>query len=454
MALFEDFGLNKQLNNAVKELGFDTPTPIQEKSFSVILSGKDIVGIAQTGTGKTLAYLLPILQQYKYSKENHPSVLILVPTRELVIQVVDQVKELTEFMSTRVHGVFGGVNMATQAASLEGGIDVLIATPGRLYDLVLARAIQLKRVKKLVIDEVDVMLELGFRPQLNNLFELLPERRQNIMYSATMTSDVEKFIDNFFIKPVKISIAVSGTPLENIDQSAYPVPNFYTKVNLLSHILRDKKEMTKVLVFVSNKKYADKVYDLLEEMYGSQTCIIHSNKSQNYRMRSVKQFDEGEKRILITTDIMARGLDLDRISHVINFDVPNFPENYMHRIGRTGRAEQEGKTILFFTPMEEESMIQIEMLMDYEIPLNEMPEEVEFNSQLLPEERPKIKETYVHSHKKNDDDRGLSFHDKKEKNTRVNLGSPLRRKKEAKYSKPKSRGDKNFMKGKKNKKRW
>lgn len=442
MNTFEDLKLSKQLLNAIEDLGIDTPTPIQTEAYPVILSGKDLVGIAQTGTGKTFAYLLPLLRDLKFSKEIHPRVLILVPTRELVLQVVDQVKSLTKYTQTRVLGVYGGTNMNTQAIAVAEGMDILVATPGRLYDLVLNGALKIKTVKKLVIDEVDVMLDLGFRYQLKNIFDLLPERRQNLMFSATMTEEVDALIDDFFLLPAKISIAVSGTPLENIAQECYHIKNFYTKVNLLIHLLKDRDEYSKVLVFVSGKKIADRLFEALEEPYGPESCIIHSNKSQNYRIRSVKQFDEGVHRILVTTDVMARGLDLELISHVINFDTPQYPENYMHRIGRTGRAEQEGHSILFYTDKEEAEKAAIESLMNYKIPLLEFPGEVQISNELSPEESPRKVEVKL----KTDSDikiKGGAFHEKKEKNTKTNQGGSYLRKMK-KYKKPKTKGDKNF----------
>mgnify|MGYP000893965626 FL=1 len=335
---FSDLNLSKQLQNAVTDLGFTEPTPIQVKAFSVIRSGKDMVGVSQTGTGKTLAYSLPILQDLSFSEQIHPRVLILVPTRELVVQVAEQLETYAEYMNCRIIGVYGGVNINTQKIAVSHGMDILVATPGRLYDLVLARSIQLKSITKLVIDEVDVMLDLGFRFQLTNLFELMPKKRQNTMFSATMTNDISVLIEDFFTKPEKVTIEVSGTPLDNIEQSSYAVPNFYTKANLLMHLVQDAEEFSKVLVFLSSKRQADRLYETLEEFMVSDVTIVHSNKSQNYRLRSIKQFEEGEKRILISTDVMARGLDIENTSHVINFDTPEFPENYMHRIGRTGRA--------------------------------------------------------------------------------------------------------------------
>lgn len=441
MNTFEDLNLPKQLNNAVAELGFEKPTPIQEEAYSVILSGKDMVGIAQTGTGKTLAYLIPILRDLKYSEQINPRILILVPTRELVLQLVANIESLTKYMNVRPLGVYGGTNINTQKKAVAQGCDVLVATPGRLYDLAVTGVLQLKGIKKLVIDEVDIMLDLGFRPQITNIFDLLKERRQNIMFSATMTEEVDVLIDDFFTIPTKISIAVSGTPLNNIEQSSYQVKNFYTKINLLRHLLADKEEFSKVLVFISSKKNADKLFEALEEDYGSESCIIHSNKSQNYRIRSIKQFDEGVNRILIATDVMARGLDLDKISHVINFDTPGFPENYMHRIGRTGRAEQQGKTILFFTEKEAEYKANIERLMSLEIPVIDFPEEVLKSSELLAEERPVVGDVKNHNRNTTEVVRGPAFHEKKLENTKVNQGGSYLRKAK-KYKKSQTRGDK------------
>ncbi|HMS70975.1 MAG TPA: DEAD/DEAH box helicase [Saprospiraceae bacterium] len=450
MTTFHDLNLNKGLQKGIDDIKFSHPTPIQEQTFSTIRSGKNVVGIAQTGTGKTLAYLLPVLQDLKYADQLNPRVLILVPTRELVTQVVEQVEIFTKYLNLRVLGVFGGTNINTQKLALSEGVYILVATPGRLYDLALTRALQLKGVSKLIIDEVDVMLDLGFRFQLTNIFELLPEKRQNIMFSATMTEEVDELIDSFFIDPVKISIAVSGTPLENIKQTAYPVPNFYTKANLLMHFFEDKETFAKVLVFTPSKKTADLLFDTLSPRFGEEMGVIHSNKPQNYRFRTVRQFDEGVNRILISTDVMARGLDLEKISHVINFDTPIYPENYMHRIGRTGRATNEGNSILLYTEQEEISKLAIEILMNYEIPTFPIPEGVEISSELTPDEKRKPLHGGNSARVARSGERGESYHEKKDKNKKVNLGGSYRREIAVKYKKPKTRGDK-FANNKKKK---
>lgn len=452
MTTFEDLDLSNPLRNAILDLGFEQPTPIQEEAFPVVRSGKDVVGIAQTGTGKTFAYVLPILRDLKFSKQLNPRVLILVPTRELVIQVVEEIEKLAAYMTLRVLGVYGGVNLNRHKQAVAQGCDVIVATPGRLYDLAISNVLKLKSIQKLVIDEVDVMLDLGFRFQILNIFDLLPTRRQNIMFSATMTEDVAALIEEFFIAPKQIAIAVSGTPLDNIEQTTYNVPNFYTKINLLNELLFDRNEFHKVLIFAPNKRNADRIFNLLEESFPGHNCVIHSNKTQNYRLRSIENFNEGKHRILIATDVIARGLDLQEISHVINFNPTQYPENYMHRIGRTGRAEHKGKSILLVTEKEQEAKNSIETLMDYTIPVVEIPEHVEISRELTEEERPKEDKAQSANRTSQEYVPGPAFHEKKEKNKKVNLGGSYRREIAKKYKKPKTRGDKNFNKRNKKKK--
>lgn len=437
MNSFQELSIQKSLLNAIADLDFIKPTPIQREAYPKILSGNNVVGIAQTGTGKTLAYSLPILQELNYSKSYKPRVLIIVPTRELVVQVVDQIELYTKYMTVRIAGVFGGVNIKTQQALLSEGTDIIVGTPGRLYDLILNRSLQTQDIKKLVIDEVDIMLDLGFRFQLNNIFELLPEKRQNIMFSATMTDDVQFLIQDNFINPQTITVSVSGTPLDNISQTCYAVPNFYTKVNLLDYLLKDKATFQKVVVFIDSKKNADRLFLELEANYWKELGIIHSNKSQNNRLATIERFNDGQTRILIASDIIARGLDLDDISHVINFDTPKFPENYIHRIGRTGRAMKMGNSILLFTKDEEKNKLAIEKLMDKIIDSKKLPDEVVISKKLILDEQPKVVEK--NPHKKSKQPSGPSFHDKKDKNKKqYNLGGgqKIKLKKAKKYKKP------------------
>ncbi len=438
---FHDLNLNKNLLKALDDLGITTPTGIQEKAFSIIMSGKDVVGIAQTGTGKTLAYLLPVLRQWKYSNDKFPQILIVVPTRELVVQVVDVVEKLSAYTNLVVVGAYGGANIRNQIALVEKGADVIVATPGRLLDLCLKGALKLKSIKKFVVDEVDEMFNLGFLPQLKRVIEFLPSKRQNLLFSATMTKEVEAIIDDFFIQPIRVEAAPMGTPLENINQSVYYVPNFNTKVNLLKYLIKDKSKFSKVLVFCATKKMADQLFEEVNPMLDESIGVIHSNKSQNYRFNSVNKFVSGEYHVLIATDIVARGIDVSAVSHVINFDIPEEAENYIHRIGRTGRADQKGNSISFCAEGEEKLLMNIELLMKYAIPLNKFPEHVEISEILTEDEIPKIiMKNIVVPRATKIEEGGAAFHEKKDKNKKVNAKVRRADILKMKYKKPKTRG--------------
>ncbi|WP_462221764.1 DEAD/DEAH box helicase [Ferruginibacter sp.] len=440
--LFADLNLNTPLQSVLNDLGFTVPTTIQHRVFPVVMSGRDVCGIAQTGTGKTFAYLLPLLRQWKFNKEKVPQILILVPTRELVAQVVQAVKELTPYMSVLAVGVYGGVNIKTQMAELYNGADVVVATPGRLYDLAMNGAFKSKAIKKLVIDEVDEMLNLGFRTQLKNILDLLPAKRQNLMFSATITEDIEALIATYFNDPERVEAAPTGTPLENIVQTGYEVPNFYTKVNLLHLLLTEDGTMTKVLVFAATKKLADDLYEQLETKFPGTAGVIHSNKEQNHRFNTVEQFKNGTYRFIIATDIVARGIDIAEVTHVINFDTPDVSENYMHRIGRTGRADKKGIAITFITEKEKPLLNAIETLMHYQVPIAALPEGLIISDILTEDEKPKIymKPVQVKIPKK--DEVGPAFHEKSAKNSKVNFVVRRKDRMMAKYGKPKTRGQK------------
>jgi ATP-dependent RNA helicase RhlE len=439
---FTDLNLNNALLNALTDLGFAAPTSIQRKVFATALSGADVCGIAQTGTGKTIAFLLPCLRQWKFTKDISPQILILVPTRELVVQVVEAVNQLTTYMNVVTVGVYGGVNINTQKLLVEQKVDILVGTPGRLYDLAMNGSVKLKAIKRLVIDEVDEMLNLGFRAQLKNIIELLPDRRQNLLFSATLTEEVEELMQFYFTNLVKIEAAPTGTPLENIQQLAYEVPNFYTKVNLLKLLLAADASMTKVLVFTASKALADQVFEQIEGAYAGAAGVIHSNKEQNHRFNTVKQFKEGVYRFIIATDIVARGIDIEEVSHVINFDMPDTPENYMHRIGRTGRADKQGIAISFISPKEKPFQAAIEALMNYAITMFPVPPNLDISDELTEDEKPKVfmKEIAVKLPKK--EESGPAFHEKSAKNKKVNVVVRRKDRMMAKYGKPKKRGQK------------
>jgi ATP-dependent RNA helicase RhlE len=427
MISFEQFQLPKSIQKVLDELNYTIPTPIQQKSFSVIMSGRDMMGIAQTGTGKTFAYLLPLLKQYKFTHTNTPKIVILVPTRELVVQVVAEVEKLTKYMSINTLGIYGGVNINTQKKQVYEGVDILVGTPGRVMDLALDAVIRFDDTQKLVIDEFDEMLNLGFRTQITAILAMLRNKRQNILFSATMTDEVDAILNDYFDFPEEVSLAASGTPLEKIQQLSYHVPNFNTKVNLLKHLLNTDSSLSRILIFVNNKKIADMLHEKIDSDFPDQFGVIHSNKSQNYRLNTMQTFQEGHLKGIITTDVMARGLDISNITHVINFEAPEIPEQYIHRIGRTGRADASGIAISFISPREEDIKIEAEVLMNKEITILDLPSQVEISTQLIGAEKEKEKVKFLLKKVKISNDG--AFHEKSTKNKKVNLGGPSKTKK-------------------------
>ena len=438
MRSFEELKLNKPQLRALREDGLDSPTPIQSKAIPAILSGKDVVGLAQTGTGKTLAYLLPLLKLLPYSDQKNPRALVLVPTRELVEQVAEVAREMSRYQSLRIAAVYGDSNINRQKELILEGTDLIVATPGRLFDLAASGVLRLSSIQKIVLDEMDEMLLAGFRPQLMNILDILPDRRQNIMFSATLPEEVDELIRDYFMRPRKIEIVPAGTPLERIEQVAIPVPNYRTKVNFLRYKL-PSPEMEKVLIFTKNKRIADRLHEELSEDFGSTLDVIHSNKSQNYRFNAIDQFAGGRSRFLIATDVVSRGMDISGVSHVINFDLPAKPESYIHRIGRTGRARASGIAISLFTPAEEEMLLEIEILMLQEVPQETLPDQVEVSKVLMPEEKDRSGEKEIQTPKKDLFKPGPAFHEKKDKNKKVNLGGSYKREIKKKYKKPKTR---------------
>ena len=439
---FTDLNLNTPLIRAIEDLGFKEPTTIQHRVFPIVMSGRDVCGIAQTGTGKTFAYLMPCLRLWKFDKNKDPQILIIVPTRELVVQVAESVKKLTKYMNVVTVGVYGGANINTQQLEVEKGVDVLVATPGRLYDLLLNGAFKTKTIKRLVIDEMDEMLNLGFRTQITNILSLLTGKRQNLLFSATITDEVEKLMNDYFTEPERVEAAPTGSPVENIIQTAYHVPNFNTKVNLLELLLSSDVTMTKVLIFVSTKSLADQLYEKLIEQFPEIVGVIHSNKEQNYRFNTVKQFKAGVFKYIIATDVMARGIDVAEVTHVINFDTPEVPENYIHRIGRTGRADKKGIAITFITEKEQKYQTSIEALMRQPIPMLNLPENLEISTVLIDDELPKVHMKTIQIKRPKIDAGGGAFHEKSAKNSKVNVRKSHKDAMMKKYGKPKKRGGK------------
>lgn len=425
---FDHLNLTTPLRNALDDLGFLQTTPIQKECFSPILSGKDVIGIAQTGTGKTFAYLLPLLKNLKYSEQKYPRILILVPTRELVLQVVNEIKKLSTYLNIRFEGVFGGANIKTQGQRIYNGIDIIVGTPGRLIDLTLSGILRLKAIQNVVIDEVDELLNLGFKHQLLQVLELLPPKKQTLMFSATLSDEVEILIHQFFYEPIKIQTTEQGNPIETIEQGVYRVPNLNTKINLLVLLLSEKKEDEKFLVFVSSKKNADFLQEQISKKVNQEIGIIHSNKAQNTRFNAIKNFNIGDTKTLIATDIAARGLDFDNVSHVVNFDMPDTAGDYIHRIGRTGRAQKQGISFSFVNEQEVENLQKIEDFMKKQIDEKPLPKNLIISDLLTEDEKNKrYDKDYLLPHSLKNS-KG-AFHQKKEKNIKKNSGSPSRKKK-------------------------
>lgn len=434
---FQDFNLNKFILRALDEQNFKIPTLIQEKSYSTILSGRDVMGIAQTGTGKTLAYLLPILHKWKFSKSALPQILIIVPTRELVVQVVEEVEKLTQFMTFATVGVYGGANIRTQAAAILQGVDLVVGTPGRTMDLIVNGNLNVKDIKSLVIDEMDETLSLGFSHQLSKILDLLPKKKQSLLFSATMNEEVEALIDEFFINPILIEATPAGTPVEKIEQTVYQVPNFNTKLNFLRFLVADEK-LKKTLIFVNNKKEADLLFEkcikfLSEEELG----VIHSNKSQNNRFNTIQAFKEGELRFLIATDLVARGIDINGVSHVINFSIPEKTDNYLHRIGRSGRIGRKGNAISFVNQEESKFFQQIEKSMNLTVSLLPLPEGVEISETLEKFEIPEVRMKNMLTKAPTREERGAAFHEKKLKNQKTKNIRPSEKREERRKNRKK-----------------
>lgn len=416
---FADLNLNKFQLRALADAELTQPTPIQEKAFPVIMSGRDVVGIAQTGTGKTIAYLLPLLRQWTFQKHRFPQILIIVPTRELVVQVVEEVGRLTKYQTVVTVGVYGGSNINRQKDAIDAGLDVLVGTPGRVLDLALHGTLNFKHIRHLVLDEMDELLELGFRPQLERILDLLPARRQNLLFSATLIPEIDGILDTFFDAPVRVEAARSGAPLAQIEQLVYEVPNFNTKINLLEELLDDADTLRRVLVFAPGKRLADVVFERLSQRFPERVAVIHGNKSQNYRFNSLRAFESGEKGILVATDLVSRGLDVAEVSHVINLDVPDVAENYVHRIGRTGRADRAGVAITLAAPYEADRLAAAETLMGLSIPRQSPPPDLKISDQLILEEMPdyKVKNVRV----KLDTTEAKAFQEKSARNQKTQL---------------------------------
>ncbi len=357
---FASLGLRPEIAKAVREAGYTEPTPIQTRAIPAILEGRDLVGVAQTGTGKTAAFVLPLLERLAVRPaQAHTRALILAPTRELVVQIAGNLRAYSNHLHVRSVMVYGGVGEQPQIAALRRGVDVVIATPGRLLDLMAQGHVRFGGLQYLVLDEGDRMLDMGFLPAIRKILAAVPKERQTMLFSATFSREIQQIASDFLRNPEMIEVAPRLKPADTITQHVHEVPHGQ-KNDLLLHLLRDTS-MSSVLVFSRTKHGADKIARKLEAA-GHATATIHSNRSQVQRQRALESFRAGRVRVLVATDIAARGIDVDGISHVINFDFPHVPEDYVHRIGRTGRAAAIGEAISFVTPEDRADLRRVESI--------------------------------------------------------------------------------------------
>ncbi len=410
---FEIFKLNKQLLEAITDTGYTKPTLIQEKAIPLALAGHDVLGIAQTGTGKTAAYVLPMLMKAKYAQGMHPRALILAPTRELVMQIEEAVITFGKYTDLRYVCLYGGLGPKTQIEKLQQGVDIIISTPGRFIDLYKKGEIFAKEIKTMILDEADKMLDMGFMPQIRTILEIIPVKRQNLLFSATFGAKVEKFSQEFLEFPERVEVAPQASTAETIQQVKYDVPNIKTKINLLIHLLEDEK-LNRVIIFTKSRKNAESVFNYLERKKLGEIRVIHANKGQNTRINSMEDFKAGNVRLLVATDVASRGLDISMVSHVINFDVPLIYEDYVHRIGRTGRAENEGFAITFINPAEEYHFEKIQEIIRMEVPRVQIPSIVDIAPTPFEEQQGYEKEIDGQKKRENPDFKG-AFHEKKTK---------------------------------------
>lgn len=409
---FEQFKLNRQLLDAVQEAGFSVPTEIQKKSIPVILGGQEVIGIAQTGTGKTAAYLLPVLMKVKYAQGEDPRAVVLVPTKELTLQIAEHAQQLAKYTDLRILPIYGGVGVKGQVEQIQKGVDILIATPGRFMEIYLKGDLPIKHIKTLVLDEADRMMDMGFMFQLRKIIGVIPRKRQNLLFSATFPPKVEELSADFLEFPVKIEITPQATTARQVVQELYHLPNLKTKINFLEYLLKNEEAFNRVMVFARTKSTADNVFKYIERKNLAPAKVVHSNKGQNTRINSVNEFKEGKLRVLVSTDVTARGIDVTDVSHVINFDVPTVYEDYVHRIGRTGRASQTGKAITFATKAEEYHVQKIEKLIRQRIPVKKLPADLEIAETSFEEKQEMAREIDNQKRRENPEFKG-AFHDKK-----------------------------------------
>jgi len=445
-ANFEDFKFNRQILNAIADAGYTEATPVQQKAIPPILNGQDVMGIAQTGTGKTAAYVLPIVMRLKYAQGDHPRALIVAPTRELAMQIEENIKTFTAYTDLRVVTLYGGLGPKTQIEQVTKGVDIVVATPGRFMDIYLAGHLVTKLLQVLVLDEADKMMDMGFMPQINRILEVVPRKRQNLLFSATMSDKIHQLSANFLEHPTVIEVTPQATPAQTVDQRLYFVPNVKTKINLLKYLLDSTGDIKKLMVFCKTRSVAEDVYRFLARKFSEQEVkVLHANKGQNTRINSMNAFKNDEVRILVSTDVAARGIDVNDVTHVINFDVPFVTEDYVHRIGRTGRALQSGEAITFCTPAEVYYIRKIEKLIRQTIPVADLPGDVFVEETPYEERQDQAKEIDLQKRKEDPEFKG-AFHEKKTLNQRKKFDAARAKANPHSKAGSKARSNKSFKK--------
>ena len=377
---FCDLKVPRQYLDALEDMGIFEPTEIQSKAIPRIRAGQDVIGIAQTGTGKTLAFLLPLMAMLSHAQGQGPRCVILTPAKELALQIAEVAKRLAARTDLRVEVVYGGVGHRAQQARLEEGCDLVVATPGRFMELYLRQAFQTGSIAHLVLDEADRMMDLGFMPQLRKLLEILPTKRQNLLFSATYPPKTEAMAGEFLLWPTRVEASPQSTPVETVIQSGYRADNFGTKLNLLSSLLNALPEETQALLFVREKDQAERIGQRIAQAVSPSVRTLHANKGQNSRIHAMDQFKEGELRFLVATDVASRGIDVPQLDLVINVTVPRDPHDYIHRIGRTGRAKREGRAITMIDPSERAALQRIEGLLGTTLSIAPLPEDITVES--------------------------------------------------------------------------
>jgi ATP-dependent RNA helicase RhlE len=367
---FSDLGLVPELLRAVTDKGYDTPTPIQARAIPAVLSGRDLLAAAQTGTGKTAGFVLPILQRLGAPKGRAPRALILAPTRELAAQVAESARDYGKYTALRTHVVFGGVSISPQMLALRGGCDILVATPGRLLDLANQRAVDLREIECFVLDEADRMLDMGFIHAIRRIIKLLPQQRQNLLFSATYPKEIRELAQRLLHQPETIEVAARNAAATGVEQEVYRVSREH-KRHLLAHLIEDGG-WHQVLVFTRTKHGANRLARQLESN-GIPTAAIHGNKTQAARVRALADFKANKVTALVATEVASRGLDIKELPHVVNYELPQVPEDYIHRIGRTARAGSTGRAVSLVSPDESSLLRDVEVLLKKQLPVSKLP---------------------------------------------------------------------------------